>query len=451
MTEDRRLDGGRQDRPSASVPTAVHLLTIAPDGDDFVLGRHDLGIYVAIPEPGAVFIQALQRGDSLASATAAASELAGEDVDGADFLAGLSEAGLLDAPAAAGTPAGTAAQGREIRWIEGVRPQAVAWLFGRSAWIGYAAAAVAAAVLLLTRPDLRPTFENFWFLPDPVLSTLALLPIERPAQRPARKLALARRPGGRCAGRVPDQLPRDLPRLRDRPAPDRHRAEGARQSPFLAGMAIDVVVLAAALSTRLAYREGLIDLPGLLDRLLGAVIIIEVLNLVWQCAGVFLRSDAYAVLADALRCHNLYQATWLTVKERLWRLSEAEYAQLAEIGEHDRRVARWFGLVYAAGIVAQVWVLLRLGVPYLVGMGRWVFDNVASLSVTTWAFWGCVGAALLGARPVRRAAPARPAGTQASLGRTTAMSSASMDDTRCGRRPRRDGRRRRRDRCGVAG
>jgi len=67
-------------------------LVVARDGEECVLGRPDLGIYVAVPEPGAVLVETLQSGGTLAEATAAASRAAGAEVDGQDFLEGLAAA-----------------------------------------------------------------------------------------------------------------------------------------------------------------------------------------------------------------------------------------------------------------------------------------------------------------------------------------------------------------------
>src|SRR5262249_34251178 len=101
-----------------------------------------------------------------------------------------------------------------------------------------------------------------------------------------------------------------------------------RYTAYVAGACIDGVVLAVALATRLAYREGLLDLPPLLDRVLGVVVLALVTSISWQVTAVCLRNDGYAVLANALGCHNLYRATWLTTKDRLFRLSGAEAEEL---------------------------------------------------------------------------------------------------------------------------
>src|SRR5690606_32740882 len=99
-------------------------IVVAPDGDNFILGRADLAIYVVVPEPGAVLVQSLQNGDNLSTAVERASEAAGEVVDGEDFLAGLADAGLLD-----DTSAGDDSGSVPVRWIEGASPATAQRLF----------------------------------------------------------------------------------------------------------------------------------------------------------------------------------------------------------------------------------------------------------------------------------------------------------------------------------
>jgi hypothetical protein len=368
---------------------AVDPLIVARDGADYVLGRPDLGLYVVVPEPGAVLVTALREGASLADATVRAGRAAGTEVDGPDFLRGLAEVGLLAAPASQVSGA-EPARGRRIRWIEGVTPRMAGHLFGRVAWTCYALAAAFAAAVLAVRADLRPSIDDVWFLGDPVRSVLVLvlIGIFLAAAHEAWHWLAGRAIGVPAVFRVSRRgvylvFETDLTRIVTVP---RRR----RYGPFLAGMACDSVVLAAALGLRLSYRTEVLDLAPILDRLLGVVVVNQVFAIGWQWAAVFLRSDGYAVLANALRCHNLYRATWLTAKNRLWRLSPAEATELAEISPHDRAVARWFALVYVVGMTGVGLLLLAFAVPFGVTMILWAAANLGSRAIGSVAFWESV-------------------------------------------------------------
>jgi putative peptide zinc metalloprotease protein len=365
-------------------------VVVGHDGDDFVLGRPDLGIFVAVPEPGAVFVTALQAGAPLAAAPARAGDAAGETVDGQDFLEGLSAAGLLD-PAGEETTDG---RGREIRWIEGVSPRVAAYFFGRVAWSVYAAATVFVVAVLAGVPALRPRFEQVWWLPDPVSSMLLLIPVTLflGALHEAWHWLAGRALGVPATFRVSHRgvflvFETDLTQIVIVPRRRRYAA-------FLAGMAFDATVLAVVLALRLADREVLVALPGWVTRFLAAVALGLIFRIVWQVCAVVLRSDMYAVLANALQCHDLYRATLLTTKDRLWRLRDVESAELAGIGDHDRSVARWFGAAYLGGIVVMLWFVLEFALPSMIGILSWVGVNLVHPALTTWAFWSSLVVAL---------------------------------------------------------
>ncbi len=363
--------------------SALHLLTVAPDGEDYIVARPELGVYVAIPRPGVVLIQALQDGASLAVAADRAGDAAGEEVDATDFIAGLRAAGLLSSSG----DAGLRVTGKRVGWVERIPRAAVKPLFGRIAWASYVAAAVTAVLLLMLRPDLRPIFDDIWFLTDPIWSLLALI---------ATSLIITA--GHECwhwlAGRavgVPARFrvsrrglfivfESDLSQLVTLP-------RRVRYSPMLASIAFDVTLLAAALLLRLGFREEVVSIPPALDRFLGAVVFGQLVVLVWQMCGVAFRSDGYAILANALGCHNLRRATALTVKYRLRRLDAPEAEELARMGSRDRSVACWFWLVSVAGGFFMFWAFIKYLLPFTYGMIEWVGPNIGSLAADTVVFW----------------------------------------------------------------
>ncbi|MET7875938.1 hypothetical protein ABZS52_03305 [Micromonospora profundi] len=375
---------------AVGVPAAVRLLVVAQEGDDFILGRHDLGVYVAVPEPGAVFVRALQAGGSIAAATDRASTAAGTVVDGGEFLDGLAAAGLLDDVSDDGDTEASAPTGRPrgtVRWIEGVSPRVARVFFGWPAWLLYAGAAAASVTMLVIEPALRPSYEHVWWLADPVLAVLLYLPIgfALAALHEIWHWLAGRAVGIPATFRISRRgiylvFETDLSQLLT-------VSRRARYGPFLAGMAFDVTALALALTLRYAHVVGVATMPAALDRLLRVVVLYLIFSVVWQWAGVFLRSDGYAVLANALKCHNLYRATVLTTKWRLWRLTDDERVELDAIGPRDRAVARWFGLVYLAGIVVMWWMVVTFAVPFAIAMGAWVMANLSAFSPASVAFW----------------------------------------------------------------
>jgi hypothetical protein len=104
-----------------------------------------------------------------------------------------------------------------------------------------------------------------------------------------------------------------------------------------------------------------------------------------------LRSDGYAIVANALRCNNLYRVTRLTLRDYLFGLDGERHAELVAASERDRRVARWFAPVHIAGYLAMAGVFLSVAVPYLIAVVGWAAANVYSLAVGTWPFWVSLG------------------------------------------------------------
>lgn len=380
--------------PLDELSAATARLVVSRDGQECTIGRPDLGIYVAVPEAGVIFVETLQSGGSPTEAAKLAGQAAGQPVDGADFLTGIAAIGLLDGVDTPGQASPSRPDGRPIRWIEGVSPRIARRIFGRFAWSIYTASAAFCLVALCLVSAVRPSYEDWWFLGDPVQSLALLLPIGYllRALHEAWHWLAGRAIGVPATFRVSRRGPflvfeTDLTQLVALP-------RRSRYGPFLAGTAFDGTVLAAALALRLLDHWAVLDLAPAVSGFLGAVILLQITGIVFQFA-VFLRSDGYAVLANALRCNNLYRASWLTLKGRLLRLTASDRSELAGISDHDRRVARWFSVVYLAGMLGIAWFVLTFGLPNLVLMTGWIGANLASGPVTSLVFWESLALLLL--------------------------------------------------------
>lgn len=358
-------------------------LVVADEDDGCVLGRRDLGRFVTVPRAGGELVRALQEHGDLELATRAATAVAGEVVDGEDFVRALADLGLLDEPEATEEP----------QW-PAVTPRLAGLLFGRVAWTVYAVAAVLSCAATALDPALRPTYSDVWFVEDRALSTLlvGVLGIALVGVHEVWHWLAGRAHGLTGGFRVSRRgvflvFETDLTEVVTMP---RRRRNGI----YLAGMAVDAVVLALALGVQWLALRGDVGLPDLAGRLAAAVAFLKVVGIAQQWVMVFLRSDVYALLANLLGCHNLYRATWLTTRRRTLGLTEPERTELDRISPHDRSVASWFGWVHLAGllgvaVMVAVWVL-----PYLVGMVRWLAPVIGGADLGTAEFWTAV--ALLG-------------------------------------------------------
>ncbi|MEV0228163.1 hypothetical protein [Nonomuraea sp. NPDC050786] len=387
-----------------SATVRLKALSVVPEGDDEVLvGDPATGTFVTIPAVGGVVIAALQRGASIEEAAAEAEEFAGQPVNVPSFVDTLGELGFLADDAgdedtgdgAAPEPVRTAPiQAR--RWMTSIRPEAVRPFFGPVAWTFYAACLLYAVGVFVFRPGLIPDpAEDAFAFDDTGLSALAWLPFVWFAAAShecghwfgARALGIQTRFGvDRRMWMLVFET--DLTQLWTLP---RRR----RYGPLLAGLAVDSVLLAVLLTGRLLIDTGNWSAPDLVRSLLAAWVFIKVMQMLWQSL-VFLRTDLYAVLVNALGCRNLWRVKTLMLRRAFGRLTPEEAEELADSTETDLRVGRWFRWVWLAGFLGvAVWFCLLL-LPVFAEVLRWTAAGLAEgpLSAAFWYRLLCAGLVL---------------------------------------------------------
>jgi putative peptide zinc metalloprotease protein len=353
---------------------AVRPLSVVPEGEEFLVGDPASMTYVLLPAVGVRVIRLLQAGRTVG---AAAAEV-GVDVDVPDFVATLRDLGFVSVDPA-GMEAGCPAARR-------LPPALVRPFFGRAAWALYAACAVLAAVIGVTRPDLLPRWRDLYFLPSPLASVagVTLLTYALSAAHEVCHWAAARAQGLDARLAVGRRLyflvfETDLSQLWGLP---RRR----RYGPLLAGMAFDAVVLCGVLVARFGAADGWWSLSPGVDHLLAALAVIELSALVAQ-GYVFMRTDGYALLITATGCVNLWRVNQLRLLGRVRRLRADERRELAEAHPRDLAVARWYAWVYLAGLVVAAGFFVGYYLPALGYLAGWLVGTLAAARLTTTAFW----------------------------------------------------------------
>ncbi len=348
----------------------LHRLTMVPEDDGVMVGRPDTGSYALFPAAGAQALRLLESGSPLPEVAAWYARASGELLDVDDFLEALADLGFLladDEDLGPETP---------VRWQRLGR-----WTFSRPAGLCYAALIVTAVVMIIHDPGLRPSYHRLFFTHYlsliPLTLTLAQIPCillhEGFHALAGRRLGL---PSTLRLGRRLYYLVAET-RLTSLLSVPRRK----RFLPFLAGMLADALVISAL--TVLAALLEAPDIPQWIARFCLALAFTGVLRLIWQLM-FYLETDLYYVLATALRCSDLQNATRFFIKNHLCRLLRRRpLTAQVEWADRDQEMARWYAILLIAGYGFSLGTVAWAGLPTTVHFWSLVFDRLARSHTST--------------------------------------------------------------------
>ncbi|TDU88854.1 hypothetical protein EV138_2405 [Kribbella voronezhensis] len=355
-----------------------HLIVRQENEDEYVVGDPATGTFVVVPELGARLVELFAAGRTVAEAAMALEQETGEPIDALDFAEVLVEAGIINDQAEAAR-AKVWSVSRIPAWV--VRP-----LFGKVAWTFYAGCLLTTLWMFVAEPSLRPTYEDTFVFPDIAASLLltnvvvVLLTILHEIWHAFAGAAVGVPSQLRLERRgVFPVLETDLSGLWALPPAKRY-------GPFLAGMGIDSVILFAAVAPRYAWSHGWIELPPGLIRILAMVVLSQVAKLAFQTLA-YLRTDMYLVMATATGCNNLHQVTRLSLKRLVRNLRPDEAVILRDANPRDLRVARWYRLLYLAGLIWMVFFALQFVLPSAKVALGWSLGILFGAPIASFYWW----------------------------------------------------------------
>jgi hypothetical protein len=393
--------GVADDDLTAGSALRLHPLSVTRQGDGVVVGRPDVGRFVALPEVGARTLELLGSGLSVAAVERQVTPAgADEPVDVLGFARALVALGLVaevvaggaqvradedahatgrpDGPGADVRPPGAPRQVAEPPTGRRLPPAWARALVSRPVAVLATLCAVASVVLVVSVPAVRPDPLDVFFLATPAqsLAVLTLVTCVLAAAHEGAHVLAAASLGVPARLRVTRRLyfltfETNLTGLW---ALEPRRRVG----PLLAGMVFDAVVLCTVLVLR-ATGTG----P---DAFLAALAVVEVSALVTQLF-VFLRTDVYAVMTALLGCTVLARTTRLLLLRSVRRLSPADEALLAATPARDLAVARWYRVVHVAGLALAAWFFVAFFVPSTWHLLTWMHDALTAAGPGTGAFW----------------------------------------------------------------
>ncbi len=382
---------------SAPSESGVRLrpLSVVTEGDEVVVGDPESGTFVTVPPVGGVVVRALQRGAGQREVAEEAEAFAGEPVDVAAFVEVLRELGFVDDGSGEEREAVRTAAIQNKRWLAGLSPRVAAPFFGKTAWAVYGVLALFCVGTFLAVPGLWPSSGEDAFLTGDIGSSALLLV-------PFALLSMALHEGGHwLAARAIGINARfgidrrsvllvfetDLTQVWTVPRRKRY-------VPLLGGLAVDVVVLSLLLGARLLVHTGVWAPPGIVDATLAVWVYVKLAGLLWQCM-VFLRSDLYAVLVNALGCRNLWRVKTLLLRRAFGRLTAEQRAELADAAPADVRAGLWFRWVWLAGSAGVLAWFAVFALPPIVTVVDWAADMLGEGPLSGRFWYGALCAGLL--------------------------------------------------------
>ena len=325
-------------------------LTAVPDGDGYVIGSPRSPDYLAVPQIGGQVVQWLRAGHDLDRCAELAETAAGRPVDVVRFVAALADGGLLPDAAEPTENAGPAPV--RGRWIGRL-------LFGPAGLLVQLALGLIAVVLLVSTPELRPTFEDGFIVdaPLPAMLLLAAIGTATGLLHEVAHVVAAARFGVRSRLSISRRLfvivyQTDLTGLWA--LPRRQRAV-----PIGAGMTSDAAILGLLLITELLLPA---DPHPLVPAVIRALVLLKVTALLFQFEA-FMRTDGYALFALATRSRNLWAVKGAVARAVVNRATADDRRMLAVTNPREVKWAKLYLLLYLPGVVWATWYLVAFGIP----------------------------------------------------------------------------------------
>lgn len=344
-----------------------HGLSVRPEDGEFVVGRVDIGNFVAMPEVGARAIEYLSQGCTVAEARALLADDYGEEIDLDDFVSNLVELGFVQSIDGREIQTGDA-KPPNLPWL---RPNYVRWIFSWPMRLLYVGLLAAAAFAVLLRPELIPHYQDFFWtgttslliLTGTLLSTMLVAGHELAHLIAARSLGVPARIGfGTRLTRLVVET--DVTGVWALPRRERYRV-------YLAGIAWDLLAAAVAILV-LAYGS-----PGnVVASLLRVLVMLAFLGIVGQFA-FYMRTDVYFVVMDLLRCRNLFEDARANLRYVMRRIQQVLAGQvletrlsspLAQLPAHERPKVQLYTWFMAVGSAISLTFFALYSLPIMVGL-----------------------------------------------------------------------------------
>ncbi len=363
-------------RYTANTLVTVYLLTRQFDGEEIVIGRPDTGVFLALPSEAVELLDCLAEGKTVGESQLIYQKKYGEVPDIEDLLEYLESKGFVEPlvkdrnqqsnfviqtttlrhPANSGT----------VRFHFANFPQSLAQrIFSRPVLVSCGLLIGLALIAIFVKPLIIPGWDAYFFRKNLTLMGLVLLLInyfttflhEMAHLVAARAVGVSSRFG--ISHRMWYLTPEtDMTGIWGLPSNQRYL-------PLLAGILLDAASAAILILVFFAQSCGWLTLNSVVFQLGRAILLTYLLRLLSQCY-LFVRTDFYYVIANFFRCKSLMKDTEIFLRNYIAKIIRSiRKVDQSHIPATERRVIRWYAIVWLLGRIAAFGSLIFITIPLI--------------------------------------------------------------------------------------
>jgi len=342
-------------------------LHIGKEGEDYIVGRQDTGVYISLPEPGVEAINFLREGKSLKEAEAFLSEKYGEEITLKGLVEDFIECGFIKSVDGVVLEQVHELKEYHFTWV---KKSHVKWLFSKIT-VGLQIVFIVSGVFLLFYKGYIPMYSDLFFHPwytvvGGVTFVCAWLLVFK---HEFYHLLAAKNYGVEGQFSFSHRLyfvvaETDLTNVWSLPKRQRYVV-------YFAGLLTDFFFMALCFWLRFLADSGVINLSGFGYALVKGLILMQLTQILWQFL-FFMKTDIYYVIVTMFRTTDLLADTHRYIKEKLHQYFNVFSKQdLSLISERERKVIKYYSAFYLLGscatMVVFLFYLLPITVEFLAG------------------------------------------------------------------------------------
>jgi hypothetical protein len=336
------------------------------EGNEIIIGRVDIGSFVALSPEAVEVLDYLAEGKSISEAVDWHRQKYGSTPDLVDFLQALEENGIIKTRDLEGKPVAAPKPQTGKRYYFSSIPQSVAQCIFSFPVILTCCLLIAGAMGTLVRIPTLIAHPWELYVPDHRTLTFAILVVVGYASVIVHEFShiIATRAQGinsrlgfghRLWNLVAEA---DLTGLWSVP-------KRRRLLPLLAGSLYDALMGALLTYILFANHEGWLAISAFAVRILRLSLLVFITRIFWQ-GFIFVRTDYYYLLATLLNCRNLLGDTEDFLRNGLAKVVPwISRVDQSAIPHSERRVIPFFALLWIAGRTLALGWFFRFTVPVL--------------------------------------------------------------------------------------